>query len=604
VRLDLSDWIGVNMTVPGWITRATLTHGDKPAIVTSSRALTYQQLNDGASRIAQILRSKGVDARSVVGVFLERSAAAVTAMLGSWKAGAAYMPLEIANPDERIGGMLRDCGPAVVITRSSLRERVPSGPWRVVDLEADLEEYPPDTDDIVSDPNPGDLAYVIYTSGSTGRPKGVEITHSNLCNLVTWHNSAFGLRGEDRCSQVASLAFDAAVWELWPALSCGASVHLPGEACRTDASALQSWLVDKQITVCFVPTPMAEQMILRKWPSATKLRIMLTGGDTLRKSPVKDLPFQVVNNYGPTECTVVATSGVVANQQRTGLPSIGKPIQGTNIHIVDERGNKVAAGETGEMYIGGAGVGRGYRNAPELTADRFIADTFSARPGSLIYRTGDRGRYLPNGDIEFLGRLDEQIKIRGYRIEPSEITNKLSLHPDVEASAIVGRERTEQDKFLVAYLVVRPGAALTSSSLQAFLHDSLPAYMIPRLFVAVERLPVTLNGKVDTAALPAPDDENTLPLEPSAQPPTVIENDVVGILKKLLGVRDLGLRDNFFLLGGHSLLAAQLMSSVREGFKVDLPLRAIFEHPTASALSAEIARQMTSQGRSVAAGGG
>ena len=205
--------------------------------------------------------------------------------------------------------------------------------------------------------------------------------------------------------------------------------------------------MNEQITVCFVPTPIAEQLIRREWPSETKLRTLLTGGDTLRKTPVENLPFQVVNNYGPTECTVVATSGVVLNHQGAVLPSIGKPIKNTDVHITDEHGNKVAVGEAGEMCIGGAGVGRGYRNAPELTADRFMVDRFTARPGALLYRTGDRGRYLPNGEIEFLGRIDEQIKIRGYRIEPSEITSKLSSHPDIETSVIAVHERTEHDKF-------------------------------------------------------------------------------------------------------------------------------------------------------------
>ena len=288
---------------------------------------------------------------------------------------------------------------------------------------------------------PEQLAYVIYTSGSTGRPKGVEITHASLMNLVAWHQTAFEINADDRASLLAGVGFDAAVWETWPYLTAGASLHLPDEVTRLSPELLRDWLVAERITTSFLPTALAERVMTLEWPTQTALRTLLTGAETLRQFPSDDLPFRVVNNYGPTECTVVATSGTVApGVSREALPTIGRPIANTQVYILDENLQQVFRHVAGELYIGGAGVARGYLNRPELTAEKFIQNPFSHPfangQQARLYKTGDIARYLPNGEIAYLGRVDDQIKVMGYRIEPNEIVAVLNRHPAVEASVV------------------------------------------------------------------------------------------------------------------------------------------------------------------------
>jgi amino acid adenylation domain-containing protein len=441
-----------------------------------------------------------------------------------------------------------------------------------------------------------DLAYVIYTSGSTGRPKGVEITHKNLLNLVFWHQNEFKVSSNDRASQLASPGFDAAVWELWPYLTAGASVHLVDEEVRSQPGALRDWLVQHRITIGFVPTPVAERMMTLEWPSHTALRTLLTGADTLHGYPPRNLPFAFVNNYGPTECTVVATSGAVLPEEHPDvLPTIGRPISNVEILILDERLRPVPVGTTGEIYIGGAGVGRGYLNSPELTAAKFIANPFETTGSGRLYRTGDLGCYLADGQISFQGRIDDQIKIRGYRIEPNEIVATLNQHPSVEASAVVAREQAGSDKHLVAYVVLRPDAQITIPVLRNFLHERLPEHMVPRVFVQLYSMPLNANGKIDTVNLPAPDEQNTIVNSELPSPRNIVEERLVQILTKLLNIRSVDINDNFFLLGGHSLLAAQLLASMRDVFDVELPLRTIFDSPTIAALSLEIERSLSTR---------
>jgi amino acid adenylation domain-containing protein len=438
---------------------------------------------------------------------------------------------------------------------------------------------------------PDDLAYVIYTSGSTGQPKGVEIPHGGLANLVSWHQQAFSVTSADRASHLAGLSFDAAVWELWPYLAVGASVHLVDELNRNSAALLQDWLVTHRISISFVPTPLAEELLRVKWPRNTVLRILLTGGDTLHRYPPPSLPFVVVNNYGPTECTVVATCGAVPPNGHDGiLPPIGRPIFNSRIHLLDEQLLPVPPGAVGEIYIAGAGLARGYRNRPDLTAKKFISDPFSAKPGSRLYKTGDLARLLPDGQIAFLGRVDEQIKIRGFRIEPNEIVCALNQHPVVHESLVLAREDSSGDKGLVAYLVLESDSGVTPKSLRDYLRCCLPEYMLPNAFVRLEAFPLMSNGKIDRAALPAPDPANTLHDELSEDPPTPIQQRVLEILRALLGSEKIGLKDDFFLLGGHSLLGAQLIARLRETFRVELALRTIFDAPTVVALAEEIER--------------
>jgi amino acid adenylation domain-containing protein len=441
-----------------------------------------------------------------------------------------------------------------------------------------------------------DLAYVIYTSGSTGSPKGVQITHRALLNLVFWHQRAFAITSSDRATQVTSPAFDATGWEVWPYLAIGASVYLADDDTRQMPESMRDWLVSEKITITFLPTPMAERVMSLEWPEATSLRLLLTGADTLHRYPSPTLPFAVINNYGPTEATVVATSGLVPPMMNGDVsPSIGRPIANTQIFILDEDRKRVPVGAPGELYIGGDGLARGYLNQPELTAERFIPNPFSDEPGARMYRTGDVARFRRDGQIAFLGRTDLQVKIRGYRIETDEVATLLDRDPSIQVSVVVGREDTAGDKRLVAYLIPVHGAELSAGALRNALCTHLPEYMIPATFVLVDALPLTPNGKVDRAALPAPDATNTLRDSVSAAPRTPIEERLFGIVASLLGLRQLGIDDNFFLIGGNSLFGAQLVVRTSEAFGIDLPLRTLFAKPTVRQLAGEIEGRIVAQ---------
>ena len=508
-----------------------------------------------------------------VGLFLHRSPPAVVGALGILKAGGAWVPLDPAYPAARIDFLLRDSGVRVVVTNTAASAALPCGPWRMLELgeiRGGCAEPPPGR------PVPGNLAYVVYTSGSTGQPKGVMVTHGNLANLIAWHTETFGIGEDDRASQVSSFGFDAAVWEIWPYLAAGASVHFADDSSRREPEALRDWLVRQRITVSFVPTALAEHMIALPWPAEPALRYMLTGADTLHRHAPDGLPFTLVNNYGPTECTVVATSGIVPGAGTAGvLPAIGRPIRNTFIRIVDGKLNPVQDGETGELLIGGAGVTRGYHNRPELTATRFIQAA-----GQRMYRTGDLARLLPDGQIAFAGRVDDQIKIRGFRIEPGEIAAALQAHPGVCGSVVTAREDAAGERRLVAYLT---GLAerCNERSLRDDLGRRLPAWMIPDDFVWLDRFPLTPNGKIDRGALPEP------PRRGPAGADSV-EDRVLEIVRSLLKIDHVARDDNFFLLGAHSLMGAQLITRIQDAFGIRLTLRNLFQAPTVAGLAAGI----------------
>src|SRR6266700_3526551 len=523
---------------------------DAVALVMGEHTLSYRELNQRANQLAHYLQAFGVQSNVLVGLCVERSLDMVVGLLGILKAGGGYVPLDPSYPSERLAFMLEDAATPVLVTQQTLAARLPAIGSRIVCLDADtpLLAHQPDTNPVTTT-TIEDLAYVIYTSGSTGRPKGVQITHSSLLNLLYWHQQAFAVTAADRATQVASPAFDATGWELWPYLSIGASVWLP------DA-------------------------------------------DVLHLYPSSGLPFTLINNYGPTEATVVATSGIVPPGKHDGvLPSIGRPIANTQIYLLDEHMQQVPVGEPGELYIGGVGLAKGYHNQPELTAERFIAHPFSTRPGARLYKTGDLARYLPDGQLAFIGRVDHQIKIRGYRIEPGEIVAVRNVHPGVQDSLVIAREREDPSpphsgtgsdgKRLVAYLV--PTAAseteLSAYSLREMMMRYLPDYMIPWAFVLLDKLPMTPNGKVDRAALPRPDEFNMLPDEAFVAPSTPIQERLAGIVASLLGMERVGVEDNFFMLGGHSLLGTQLIVRVAETFGVNVSLHTLFESPTVAQLS-------------------
>jgi amino acid adenylation domain-containing protein len=551
--------------------------------------MTYAQLDARANQLAAYLQARGVGTEVPVAICLERSFDYVAAALAVWKAGGAYVPLDPAWPAPRREFVIKDSGTPLLVTRSAWA--IPG--CAVVKLDTDQAEIARAQRPLLPAGTARDhLAYVMYTSGSAGQPKGVEITHGNLLNLMFWHRRTFNVTASDRASHLAGLAFDAAAWELWPYLTAGAQIVLAPEAVRTSPDLLRDWLASQQITLTFVPTTLAEPMLSAAWPPRTRLRYLLTGADTLRHRPSTALPFAVVNNYGPTECTVVATSGVVAPAASTsGPPSIGRPIAHAQVYLLDEKGCPVEPGQTGEIYIGGTGVARGYRGRPDLTAERFVPDPFSAGADGRMYRTGDLGRLLPDGTLAFGGRLDRQVKIRGHRVEPDGIADVLAGHPGIAACAVVARESAGHERHLTAYVVPSAGLTPSSTGLREFLSQRVPEYTIPAAFVRLPALPCDANGKLDRTALPEPAQENILPFAGYRPPESFVEKRISTLLENLLYVDRVGLDDDFFLLGGQSLLGAQLLSRVRDQLGADLTLRELFDAPTVASLAREVERR-------------
>jgi amino acid adenylation domain-containing protein len=505
-------------TAPRMVERHAITNPHAPALLDGGSVLSYGQLDGRASRIAAHLRSLGAGPGTHVGICLPRSFDLAAAALGAWKAGAAYIPMDPSYPPERLAFMLDDAQAPLVVTTPAIARGLPATGAEIVDPAS--PEIAARAGEAVSAASlENDLAYVIYTSGSTGAPKGIEITHGALGNLIAWHLEAFAVTGEDRASHLAGLGFDASIWELWPYLAAGASVCLADDALGAAPELLRDWMVARRITIGFVPTPLAEPMLALAWPRRTALRILLTGGDVLHRAAPPDLPFALINNYGPAECAVVAASGRV--ESRPGPPPIGRPAANAEIYLLNGDLERVPAGEPGEICIGGPGLARGYRNRPSLTARKFIRNPFSADPASRLYRTGDMARLLPDGQFAFLGRMDDQIKIRGFRIEPAEIAGALDRHPAVEASAVIARGVSAAERRLVAYVVFNPGAETAPAALRAFLADFLPDYMLPAAFVRMDALPIASNGKIDRSALPEPTPANALDAPTAAAAPPV-----------------------------------------------------------------------------------
>ncbi len=426
------------------------------AVADTRRRLTYAELDAESARLAVRLRALGAGPECVVAVCLPRSVELVVALWAVWKTGAAYLPLDPDNPKDRQWYTLGDSRSLLVATDATGAAILTGGPARVVELDG-APEPPAGTRPEAPEgrPTPQDIAYVLYTSGSTGRPKGAEICHDGLVNLVAWHNRTYGITGADRATQLAAPSYDAVVWEIWPYLCAGASVHVVPDDVRVDPGALVAWLARERITVAFLPTPLAEAALERTWPSTLALRHLLTGGDEMHHPPRTGLPFDVVNHYGPTEDTVVSTAGVIRPSDDGRKPSIGRPIANTRVYIVDSHGQPVPIGVPGELCLGGVGLARGYLGRAELTAERFIPNPFAERPGQRLYRTGDLARYRADGDIEFLGRLDQQVKVRGFRIELGEVESAIRAHPLVKEAVAAASSEPSGEKRLVAYVVPR-----------------------------------------------------------------------------------------------------------------------------------------------------
>ncbi|MBD2515972.1 amino acid adenylation domain-containing protein [Nostoc sp. FACHB-973] len=578
---------------------------DAVAVVFENQQLTYRQLNLQANQLAHYLKSLGVEKETLVGVFLERSFEMAVGFLGILKAGGAYVPLDPNYPPERLNYMVADSQMSVILTHSSLlpylSATLEQAQTKIICWDKDIETIASQSlDNPINSVQPANLAYVIYTSGSTGQPKAVLIQHSALLNLLFWHLNNFEVKLSDRATQLAGTAFDAAVWELWPYLVVGASIYLIKSEFLLSPKTLQEQLISHNITISFIPTPLAEKLCLLAWPENTALRTILTGGDKLNYYPSETLPFKFFNNYGPTENTVVTTSGqILPGELASKLLPIGRPIANTQVYILDRYLQPVPIGVPGELHIGGVGLARGYLNRPELTAEKFISHPFQAN--YKLYKTGDLARYLPDGNLEFLGRIDNQVKIRGFRIEPGEIETILSQHPQVQQAVVTVREDEPGNKYLTAY-VVGETETLTSSELRQFLKQQLPEYMIPAAFVMLKTLPLTPNGKVDRRVLPKPETTNSELEAAFVAPRTWQEEKLAEIWCTVLHREKVGIYDNFFELGGHSLLLTSVISRIRESLAIALPLHSLFEAPTIAALSQVItARQVELQEQSASA---
>ncbi|HEY1014874.1 MAG TPA: amino acid adenylation domain-containing protein, partial [Herpetosiphonaceae bacterium] len=573
------------------VERWAVEHPERLAITQGDMQLTYGAINARANQLAHLLKAFGIGPEARVAVCFERSCDFALALLAIFKAGGSYVPLDPQYPEERIMFMLADARVALILSDEHFAPLFAHFDGPVITNEraaAAIASQPTTTPTLQATAH--NLAYIIYTSGSTGRPKGVMVTYASLLNLINWHTRAFDLTPDDRATLIASPAFDASVWELWPSLAAGATIAIPDDETRITPEALRDWLVQTAITITFLPTPLAEQLLALDWPHTAALRLMLTGGDTLHHYPAADLPFTLINNYGPTETTVVATSGPIILQARNpATPSIGRLIDNSDGYVLNHALQLVPIGIPGELYLGGTSLARGYLDRPEITAERFIPDPFSGRPGDRLYRTGDIVRYRTNGDIEYLGRADGQVKIRGHRIELGEIKVVLNDHPDVTEAAVVVHGSGAASR-LVGYVVPRKDALIDGGALQEWVRDRVPAYMVPAAVVLLDGLPLTPNGKLDRRALPEPTWQTD-----TASPRNEREQRIAAIWQAVLGIDTISIYDHFFHIGGHSLLATQMLARVKEAFQIDLSFRILFEHPTVAGLAEVIADVSQSQ---------
>ncbi|NCE88295.1 non-ribosomal peptide synthase/polyketide synthase [Pseudomonas sp. Q1] len=551
---------------------------DATAVRQDDQHITYRQLNQRANQLAHRLLEEGVRPDDRVAICARRSLETLVGLVAILKAGAAYVPIDPAHPQERINYLLQDCDPVLVLAQSSTRSLLSHTERPVIELDSDQWHRRPTLNPSVAGLTPANLAYVIYTSGSTGLPKGVMVEHRTLENLVHWHCQAFDLHAGGHTSSVAGFGFDAMAWEVWPALCVGATLHLPpAKQGSEDIDALLRWWLAQPLHVSFLPTPVAEYAFSQQLQHPT-LKTLLIGGDRLRQFSTPQR-FDVVNNYGPTEATVVATCGLIEAGKAL---HIGKPIANTQVYLLDEHLKPVPQGVAGELYVGGAGVARGYLNRAELTAERFLQDPFNQDPQARLYRTGDLARWLEDGTLDYLGRNDDQVKIRGVRIELGEIETCLAEHPDVSETVVLAR-----DGRLVAYFTEHQ--ALDRQALRSWLQAQLPEYMVPAAYVRLDSLPLTANGKLDRKALPVPDQDAVLSRGYEA-PQGEVETALAQIWSQVLKVEQVGREDHFFELGGHSLLAMRLISQVRLHLGVELDLADLFAHPQLTALAQVVAK--------------
>jgi amino acid adenylation domain-containing protein len=590
---------------------------DQIAVICQEQHLTYRALNQRANQLARHLQSLGVTANMPVGLCVERSLEMVVGILGILKAGGVYIPLDPEYPVARLAYMLENSEAPLLLTQHRLLQQLPSNNSQVVLLDRDWPTIAGQgVENLDLDISLDTLAYIIYTSGSTGQPKGVMISHRAIDNQMQWLQAAFPLEATDKVLQRAPFSFDASVWEFYAPLLAGAQLILADPQRHKEINYLVRFLIDQQITI-LQTTPTLLQLLLDhpELRQCHSLRRAFCGGEALppglQTQFFSTLKAQLINLYGPTETCINATYWVcqpsqteASSQPETVVP-IGQPITNMQVYVLDANLQLVPIGVAGELYIGGTGLAQGYLNRPELTAERFIANPFSSAPGSRLYKTGDLTRFLANGELEYLGRIDHQVKIRGFRIELGEVEAVLSEHPAVQTCAVIVNNHEEGnpntcDERLAAYLVCRPNyTVVTVTELRAFMKQKLPDFMVPSHFMWMETLPLTPSGKLDRRSLPQPDGGRSV-LDRYVAPRTDIEHAMVNLWQDVLKISQVGIHDNFFDLGGHSILATQFLTWVDQEFGVDLQLRALFETPTIAELAKRLETLRWAQGMGLA----
>ena len=591
------------------------------ALLSEDGRLTYRELNESANQLARHLRALGVGPDVLVAICMERSFDLIVGLLAILKAGGAYVPLDPACPKERLAVMLADARPAIALAHGRTVDNLPLSDARLVCLDYERERIQENSKDnldaAVSDQN---LAYVIYTSGSTGSPKGVMIEHRSVANYINFAASEFALKPGDRVLQFASISFDTSAEEIYPCLTRGATLVLRDDSILSSTSALLDRCAAAGITVLDLPTAywheMTERVCAEGIDLPQSLRLVIIGGESALPERLAMWQKQfgnrvrLVNTYGPTEATIVATTcDLTRSEEQSPTRSeaflqkapIGRPISNVQVYVLDRHGRLLPVGVAGELYLGGDAIARGYLNRPEMTAEKFVSNPFDLGGGSRLYKTGDLARYLPDGNIEFCGRVDNQVKIHGFRIELGDIEAALARSPAVASVAVCVKESSPHDKQLVAYIVPAGGLdsadhSVISSRLKTFLNSKLPHYMIPSAFAAVDALPLTGSGKLDRKALPAP--RRTEGSRAYVRPRDPLEYQLVQIWEELFDQRPIGIAHNFFSLGGHSLLSIRMMDRIERAFGLRLPLATLFATPTIEYLAEALLKQESEVERS------
>ena len=573
---------------------------DAVALVFEDQLLTYTELNRRANQLAHHLQGLGVGPEMLVGICMQRSIDMIIGLLAVLKAGGAYVPLDPTYPKEWLALMIEDAHISVLLTTGYLLDDMPEIEHIVcLDMDWEVLAHSNGETPAVCNVLPMNLAYVLYTSGSTGKPKGVMISHEGLVHYVNWASERYEVQAGAGTLLHTSLAFDLTVTSLFPSLVVGRSVWLIAQDSGVEglANALCTGADFSLVKLTPAHLDLLNQL-LTPGELRERTRLLILGGEALRAKTLEAWRLHTrttrfINEYGPTETVVGCCIYEVPPQDlgRRNVP-IGRPIANTQMYLLDWQMQPVPWGVVGEVYIGGIGLGRGYLDRADLTAERWVPHPFSSEPGARLYKTGDLARYCSNGAIEFVGRVDYQVKVRGYRIELGEIEAVLSEHPAIQDCVVLAREDELANKRLVAYLVVHQAQTLTVSDVRSYLRDRLPASMIPSACVVLDALPLTPNGKVDRQALPAPEEVQEAEPAGPQEARTLMEELLVGIWSQVLGRRQVGIDDNFFELGGHSLLATRLMAQVRAMLEVEVPLRTVFEAPTVAALAQRVEQRV------------